>query len=94
MPEPDEPIIQGAAVLRVGPVFLGLFRLAVDKQPEGRRPHDAHQPIERHKPRREVRKGRADGLDRPDELFTEASARRQTIGRPHFQAGPQDKQIR
>lgn len=43
--------------------------------------------------RREVRKGRADGLDYADQLFTEACPHRQPIGRPHLEAGPQDKQI-
>ena len=46
------------------------------------------------KPRGKVGKGRADGLAQPHELMSEVRTRRQTVGRPDFQTGPQNEQIR
>lgn len=43
--------------------------------------------------RGEVGKGRADGLAQPDQFVGEIRTRRQPVGRPDFQTGPQDKKV-
>ena len=46
------------------------------------------------KPRGKVGKGRANGLAQPHELMSKIRTRRQTVGRPQLEKGPEDKQIR
>lgn len=74
--------------------LLGLFRLAVDQEPKAHGPHDTHQPVCRVQARCKIRKGHADGLHDPQQFLAEARTSGQTVGRPHFQVGPADEQIR
>ena len=84
----------GCAVLRIVAELLGLFRLAVDQQPETGCAHNADKPIQRGKAGSKAGKGRADGLAQPQQLYPEASANGQTVRRADFQAKPADKQVR
>ena len=88
------PAPTGAAVFLIPAIFFGIFAFEVDQQPKSHSAHNANEPVKGIKPRRKVRKGHADGLHEPQQLFPEVCASSQTVGRPHFQAGPADEQIR
>ncbi len=83
----------GGAILLIPAVLFGVFAFRVDQQTERRRAHNANEPVKGSKPRRKVGKGRANGLAQPHELMSNIRTRRQPVGRPQFQTGPQDKQI-
>mgnify|MGYP005925703391 CR=1 FL=1 len=55
--------------------------------------NNTDEPVKGGQPRRKVGKGRANGLAQPHELMSNIRTRRQPVGRPQFQTGPQDKQI-
>ena len=83
----------GGAILLIAAVLFSIFAFRVDQQTERRRAHNTNEPVKGNEPRSKVGKGRADGLAQPHELMSNIRTRRQPVGRPQFQTGPQDKQI-
>ena len=66
----------------------------MDQQPKGHSTHNTNEPVKGGQSRREIRKGNADGLHQPQQLFHSICASGQTVGRTQFKKGPADKQIR
>ena len=72
--------------------FFGLFAFEVDQQAEAHRAHNADEPIEWIKPRREVGKGRAHRLPQAHELMGQIRALGQPVAVPSFrQAQPMNR---